>query len=35
MRIDLHCHSKYSQDNFLEPEAVRTGPFKAFKKIAE
>jgi predicted metal-dependent phosphoesterase TrpH len=22
MRIDLHCHSKYSQDNFLEPEEV-------------
>jgi predicted metal-dependent phosphoesterase TrpH len=20
MRIDLHCHSKYSTDNFLEPE---------------
>jgi hypothetical protein len=30
MRIDLHCHSKYSQDNFLEPEelieqAIRIG----------
>jgi hypothetical protein len=22
MRIDLHCHSKYSADNHLEPEAV-------------
>lgn len=22
MRIDLHCHSKYSADNYLEPEAV-------------
>jgi predicted metal-dependent phosphoesterase TrpH len=22
MRIDLHCHSKYSQDNFLEPEEL-------------
>ena len=30
MKIDLHCHSKYSQDNFLEPEdliqqAIRIG----------
>jgi len=22
MKIDLHCHSKYSQDNYLEPEEV-------------
>jgi predicted metal-dependent phosphoesterase TrpH len=22
MRIDLHCHSKYSSDNFLEPEEL-------------
>jgi hypothetical protein len=22
MRIDLHCHSKYSADNFLEPEEL-------------
>ena len=22
MKIDLHCHSKYSYDNFLEPEAL-------------
>ncbi len=22
MKIDLHCHSKYSQDNFLEPEEL-------------
>jgi len=22
MRIDLHCHSKYSQDNFLEPREL-------------
>jgi hypothetical protein len=22
MRIDLHCHSKYSEDNHLEPEEV-------------
>jgi predicted metal-dependent phosphoesterase TrpH len=22
MRIDLHCHSKYSGDNFLEPEEL-------------
>jgi predicted metal-dependent phosphoesterase TrpH len=22
MRIDLHCHSKYSDDNHLEPEEV-------------
>lgn len=22
MKIDLHCHSKYSQDTFLEPEAI-------------
>jgi len=22
MRIDLHCHSKYSQDNYLEPEEL-------------
>ena len=22
MRIDLHCHSKYSHDNYLEPEEV-------------
>jgi predicted metal-dependent phosphoesterase TrpH len=22
MKIDLHCHTKYSQDNFLEPEEV-------------
>jgi predicted metal-dependent phosphoesterase TrpH len=22
MKIDLHCHSKYSQDTYLEPEAV-------------
>jgi len=22
MRIDLHCHSKYSGDNHLEPEEV-------------
>jgi len=22
MRIDLHCHSKYSRDNYLEPEEL-------------
>ena len=22
MKIDLHCHSKYSADNFLEPEEL-------------
>ena len=22
MRIDLHCHSKYSHDNYLEPEEL-------------
>jgi predicted metal-dependent phosphoesterase TrpH len=22
MRIDLHCHTRYSNDNFLEPETV-------------
>jgi predicted metal-dependent phosphoesterase TrpH len=22
MKIDLHCHSKYSEDNFLEPEEL-------------
>jgi hypothetical protein len=22
MRINLHCHSKYSADNFLEPEEL-------------
>jgi predicted metal-dependent phosphoesterase TrpH len=22
MRIDLHCHSSYSHDNYLEPEAL-------------
>lgn len=22
MRIDLHCHSRYSNDNFLEPEEI-------------
>ena len=22
MRIDLHCHSRLSDDNYLEPESV-------------
>ena len=22
MKIDLHCHSKYSYDSYLEPEAI-------------